>query len=54
MKVLSFPDAESALEWREDYVANVGDVLLVESEQAVAVASPFDFAGTVKRRQIAG
>lgn len=49
MKILSFPDTDSAWDWRNDGVANTGDVLVVESEQVVAVASPFDFAVTVKR-----
>jgi hypothetical protein len=49
MKIFTFTDTDSALDWRNDRAVNIGDVLVIESEQVVAVASPFDFAVTVKQ-----
>jgi hypothetical protein len=49
MKIRTFPDTESAFDWRNDGTADDGDILVIESEQVVAVASPFDFAVTVER-----
>lgn len=52
MKICAFPDTDSAFDWRTDDAVSTGDVLVVESEQVVAVACPFDFAVTVKRGQM--
>lgn len=52
MNIVTFPNTDSAFDWRDEGVAKVGDVLIIESEQVVAVASPFDFAVTVKRGQM--
>lgn len=52
MNIVAFPNTSSAFDWRNEGVAKIGDVLVIESEKVVAVASPFDFAVTVKRGQM--
>lgn len=49
MKIKYLPDTDTALDSLSFGTANIGDVLVVESEQVVGVASPFHFAVTVKR-----
>lgn len=49
MKILRFHNTDVALDALPNQTAEVGDVLVIESEQVVGVASYFKFAVTVKR-----
>lgn len=53
MKVVRLPDTDVALDAINSGLADVGDTLVVEHEQVVGVASPFQFAVTVKRGLLA-
>lgn len=52
MKILNFSSTSAALDALSYGTAEVGDVLVVESEQVVGVASYFHFSVTVKRGEL--
>lgn len=52
MKIVSLLSTDAAIDAINYGLANLGDTLVVEHEQVVGVASPFQFAVTVKRGKL--